>query len=440
MIADRIGPVRADAVPVACGLAAAAAIGVLSARAPVQTAGVTVGVLALGVLLWRADLALYTLIVATTLESAFAVSGNEQLSLTKLAGAVSFASFALHVVVRRQRLHLDRLHGIVLVLLGVALVSSLQARSMPDGLATSVRLASFVALIIVVSNLARDARVLVRIIWVVAASAAAAAALGIYNFLSGATLLARLTYGDPNDFAFHLAVAVPFTLWLIVSLRGARRAVALALIGLQVAGIGLSLSRGAVLGLGLGLVWHALTERRHRRLLVAAAGIGVMLMMLFIQTNPERVAAGLSAKEFAAQDNVDSRLEAWQGALGLAADRPLLGVGPGNFGSYYYEFTGNPVGTFALQVAHNSYFDVAAELGVSGFALFASFLLMVFSRAGAVMRAGAGPPGLASLVRTALVVVMVCFLTVSVHYFAPIWLVGGIATALYWEATSAYSR
>ena len=430
---------RPEVLAAGAASALAVTVGSIVAGAPVLAILAVIAIVAVAVFLARPDYSLYLLVSLTALESQFQLSSNEQLSATKLAGALSFASFTLYILVGRRRLLLDRTHLIAMLLLSVAMVSTLQAASLPDALTETVRLASFVVLYVVVTHLAAARSVLVSIAWTFVASSALAGGIGSYNFLTSQTHLARLKYGDPNDFAFVLAAALPFAIWLLVETHGWRRPLAALMIGLLAAGIVLSLSRGAVLAVGVGVIWHAVSNRRHRRLLIVAMTVSAMSALLFIQSNPERVAQGLSAKEYVAQDNVDSRLVAWNGAIKLAADHPLLGIGPGNFGVYYYEISGNPVGTFALGVSHNSYLDVASELGFFGLLLFLAFIVLSFWRLSTATARGLGPQGLASLARTSLIVVLVCFITMSEHYFAPLWLLGAIGTALHRESASASS-
>jgi len=138
-------------------------------------------------------------------------------------------------------------------------------------------------------------------------------------------------------------------------------------------------------------------------------------------------------KEKIATTNVETRLDAWKGAINLTTEHPLLGVGPGNFQFHYYEATGRPLGTPLLTVVHNAYLDVAAELGAIGMVLFLLYLIQALARLGVARRRAYGPPGYAITVRTALVVAVVSGMFLSEQYFAPFWLFGGLATALWAE-------
>ncbi|MFN2471256.1 MAG: O-antigen ligase family protein [Gaiellaceae bacterium] len=380
----------------------------------------------------RVEIALLLLVAAAPLEDAVRLSSNPQLTVTKLAGALCFASFALWALASGRRLSFDRTHAAVLLLLALALVSSLQAEEFGAATATAVRYASFVALYIVVSQFAGNHALQRRIAWVLSLAGGAAAMIALNEFLSGNTTQSRPPYGDPNDHAYMLATTLPLTLWLLGERRW--RPVVLVLAAAMSASIALSFSRGALVGLAAALVWHVLTERRGQMLLlggviVLAAGTTFLL----VQANPEQVQTGLRAKQKVATANVDTRVDAWRAATRLSLEHPILGVGPGNFRFHYLEETGRPAGTSNIGVVHNAYLDVAAELGLLGGILFLGYLAAVFARATAARRAGRGPPGMASALRTALVVAFVGALFLSEQYFAPFWLLGALATALWRE-------
>jgi hypothetical protein len=61
------------------------------------------------------------------------------------------------------------------------------------------------------------------------------------------------------------------------------------------------------------------------------------------------------------------------------------------------------------------------------------YLGAAFVRASVARRRGDGPPGLATAVRTALVVACVSALFLSAQYYAPFWLLGALATAMWRE-------
>lgn len=407
-------------------------VGLASAERPETALVAALALTAVAVALLRTDLAIMLVVASAPVELAVTTTVGG-LSLTKIAGALCFTSFALYALRSREKLSFDGSQVLVLVILGAAMLSSLQAREVGTALSTTSRYASFAAFYIVVTQFARDPRVQRWIAWVLTVASAVVAAVALNAYFKGEVLVATpLGETNPNDFAFILGTSLPFAFWLLGS-RPLLRAVAVAMIGVISAGILLSLSRGAMLGIGAGIVFLLLTDRRRARIVLAGGSIALITALLVIRADPAKFQQALFRKEVAAGHNVTTRLEAWNAAANLAADHPLLGIGPGNFRFHYYEATGNPPGTEILAVVHDAYLDVAAELGFVAAFAFLIYLGMSFMRLTAVIQAGAGPPGYAQAVRVSLVIATVSAIFISEQYFLPFWLLGGLATALWQE-------
>lgn len=382
----------------------------------------------------RYDLALLVLLGTSALESAVQISTNPQFTVVKVAGAVTFVSFAIAAVVQGRKLRFDETHTLLVLLLALAMISTLQARAPERAVPVTVRYASFVALYFVLTQFGGDYRFLRRAAWVLSASSALAAVLAVGNFFNKTFTQAAPRYGDANDLAFILATTVPLTFWLLGS-RWTSRVAAVVLIGLIGAGITLSFSRGALLGLAAGLVWHGLNHRRHLPVLLVGALIALTIAVVFIRPHRERISLGLTSKSRVADANVNARLDAWSAAIRLAVEHPWFGIGPGNFADRYFEATDTPpTGKGNINVVHDAYLDITTELGFPGLLLFLAYLLISFRRLTVCVREGLGPPGLAAALRTALVIAVVASLTLSEQYYAPLWLLGGLGTVLYSES------
>jgi O-antigen ligase len=405
----------------------------LSAAATVALRPVAVlvgAVVAIGVFAHRPRAALLLFVATIPLEYQFRIGGSDSLTVTKVAGALCLGSFAVHAVLTRRRLYADVTHAIALGLLVLALASSALAQSSSLGVTTSIRYASWALLYAVITQFPGEPVLLRRLGWTLALSAAVAGAIGSINFLTGVTQLASLRYGQQNDFAFVLAAALPVAGWVVLTSRGFARMVALAAAGLITAGIVLSFSRGAWLAVAAAVIIYVALHRRHTLRLIAFGLVAATATSLFITANPRRVQEGVAAKQVVAQQNVDSRLTLYRGAVDLASSHPLLGIGPGNFGNYFYVITGAPAGTPPLLVVHDTYLEVAAELGVPGFLLFMSFLVIAVRRLSGIIRRRAGPPELGALLLASFAANLVGFLTLSEEFFAPVWLAAGLATLL----------
>lgn len=423
-------------------LVAAAALVPLAAAAvrwpgPVALA-LAGGAVALAALV-RVEIALLLVLASAPLEGALPPSGP--ITVTKAAGALCFASFAFGLARGRLRPVRDRGRKLALWLLALALVSTtFVARYQPQALAATIRIASFVGIYLVLSHLAGRGEVLRRLAWALAIACTAAAALGLQTFLSGGRAQATLAYADPNDYGFVLATTLPITLWLATTRRKLLRVAAVGMALAQTSALVFSLSRGSLLGLAAALFFVLLTERR---LVVHVLVGGVVLAgvaLVIVNANTDRVQEALTQKENIASSNVSSRLQAWRTAGELMAERPVLGVGPGNFGPYYRERSGIPPGTFAVEVVHNTWLDVGATMGIPALALFAGLIAVAFRRLTRARSAGYGPPGLAAALRISLVVGVVSGSFVSEQYFLPFWLIAGMAAALGAEAVLPAGR
>ncbi len=427
---ERRADERTRALFAAAGLVLAALpLTLLSARQPVTAALVFGGLVTVGLCFLRVEAALLLLVASAPLDTAVSL-GSSTLTLTKVVGVVAFASLLFHLVAGRRKLHLDRSHAVIAGILAIAMVSMLLARDSGLALETTLRYASFVALYVMVTQFVGEHGVHRAVAWALSLSAAGTGAVALARYLSDESPVATLPNTNANDFAFVLATTLPLAFWLLGS-RAVLRPLVLAVIGVIAAGVLLSFSRGAVVGLAAGLAWELLARRRRLPALVGGAVVATLAVLLVIRADPARFESGLELKQQVAQYNVESRLDAWKGAATLVSEHPLVGVGPGNFRVHFYEATGNPPGTHNLTVVHNAYLDIATELGVVAAALFLLYLGMVFLRCNDAARNGLGAPGLAHAVQTSLVIAAVAALFLSEQYFAPFWLLGGLATVVW---------
>ncbi len=214
-------------------------------------------------------------------------------------------------------------------------------------------------------------------------------------------LLARLLDGRPSGpfslpaaLGGFLVISLAATAGLLWVVRGAARRwpLAVALL-LQLYALFLTRSFGALLALvaGVAVVLPA-AERRVRRAALTAAVVVALVGAVWF-------ARGRRA-EFAGADRTDPltlRAGNWGAALRMIGAHPILGVGPGAFGTFYPRLM-RP-GMNETRYAHNSYLQAVACWG-AWIALPIGVLLVAF--AGAARRAwrtgdGAGACGLAVL-------------------------------------------
>ncbi|MBY8851353.1 O-antigen ligase family protein, partial [Saccharothrix sp. MB29] len=197
----------------------------------------------------------------------------------------------------------------------------------------------------------------------------------------------------------------------------------------RAAGAAATFSRGGGLALTAAVAWLLARRALPLKALAVAAGalvaVGAVAVLLF---GPELDRA-LREKTHVAGTNVDTRELRWQAAARMLAEHPGLGVGPGGFRAGYPAASRNAEVDEQSPVAHNMYLEVAAELGLPGFALFAGLLVLTAVTGERVLRATADPLPVVA-VQASLIAVVVASTFLSQQYYLPLWsLVAVVAAA-----------
>jgi hypothetical protein len=135
--------------------------------------------------------------------------------------------------------------------------------------------------------------------------------------------------------------------------------------------IKLANSRGAVLSLAMMTFQYGIFRFGLWRSLLLAP-IGLLPIVLF---GPSRMNE-MSAEE----ESAEGRIDAWYEGFDMLIHHPLFGVGKGQFTDYNY------------LTAHNSYVLALAELGLIGFFVWLSNIVLTGLMARKVQAAGAGAP------------------------------------------------
>jgi putative inorganic carbon (hco3(-)) transporter len=176
--------------------------------------------------------------------------------------------------------------------------------------------------------------------------------------------------GRANRYAQVMVLLLPLVFavgWARYSRRVSLLAVAAGiLIAIAVA---LTLSRGAAVGFALVVVLMLLLRYLRWRTvaLTALAAVFVLLAIPQYATRLESLEQ-LAAEGVEADGSIRSRLTETIAAALVVVDHPLLGVGPGQFPTYYIAYAEE----FGLRVrsedreAHNLYFGIASDVGILG--------------------------------------------------------------------------
>ena len=230
--------------------------------------------------------------------------------------------------------------------------------------------------------------------------------------LMGAALVMSWSRGAWLGFAAGLALVAMAGLWYKAfspvkgGILGGLSGAVLGSLWLNAAGVGKLLAPvvGALSGLGMGMGVSA--SLRHRWLWMLAAVV-LLLVVMLIALGGDQLVPTVVAQRFSdfipylrlqdvrglhvTDENfaVVERLAHWEAALGMLQDRPLLGVGIGNYVPVYPAHA-LPGWRDPLGHAHNYYLHVAAETGLVGLAAYLFLLFACFRQGWLAVRSLTG--------------------------------------------------
>jgi O-antigen ligase len=207
--------------------------------------------------------------------------------------------------------------------------------------------------------------------------------------------------GGPNRFAQILLTMLPLGLSLLWTERKRdTRLLAALTSGLILAGVLLTYSRGGSVAL-IALVWllFVFGYLRVRQILVGAVVTGLLVTAVApgyigrIQSmiGLERFVSEAVVEKKQGDSAIRGRLTEMLAAMHVFLDHPVVGVGPGQFSPFYsLEYMQNPEIQFRhienTRRAHTLYFELAAETGILGLALFLTIAGIVLVRLGRLRR------------------------------------------------------
>lgn len=414
------------------GLSLFLLLGVCFAWAPGRSTMAVVVAVVLAAMVWRVEWAVLAYVAAEPFSGILQDLSSVSI---KMMGLLVFVAWLVRLLTRTWPVRLGHpAVTAVIVFTAVLLASTTLHPHGSAGLTVVSRYGAYLAVLLVLIDTMRSGLAPVRVVRWFVVSCTAAAVVGLVNFFAGGGGRAAGPLTDANDFAFFLVVAVPlaWALWRGEPDHGHVQAHAwvASMLVLTVALLA-TFSRGALLGLALVLIVAVLTQQVRFRAVVAgallvAASVGVVAMVA-----PALVHESLLAKQHIAAQNVDDRFATWQIAAQMTAAAPVLGQGPAGFdvnrGRYDQE---TAVDVQRFDVAHQTYLEVASELGLLGLA---TFLAIIGQGLSAALRAAPDqrPQGyLARGICFAFVGALAAATFLTEQYYLPLWLLTALGVVL----------
>lgn len=374
------------------------------------------------------------------------------LSLTRIAAlllGLSWLMWAASRDIRRDHI-LFTAHPwgayLLVLFVGWATVSGSWAESSYETLSDLLRLVLGVGLFVVVFSAVRTRA---QAAWVIGAFIAGATLTSLIGLIFQPTapdsVRATATIGEPNVLAavliagFALALAATLALRRHSGLRLLTAGAATAcLMTFFFTG-----SRGGLVALTAALLTGIVFGGRWRWR-IAAAGMAVAILgAIYISVfAPDEIRDRIASTTVGETRTTDARASVWRVATRMIEDRPITGVGFGNFQEKSAEYALEPGQLFRSdqvidnpQVAHNIYLHIGAELGLVGLAIFLGVLGFALGSAARAARSFERSGDAAMEIVSRGVVVALCGLLaadffLSEHFSKELWLLLGLGPAL----------
>jgi O-antigen ligase len=418
-------------------LTAALLVGVVAGYSPPMAIGLTLGVVFLILTLANLTAGVCIFAVLSFLDTVLPVQGA--LSAPKLLGLTLMLSW-LALVTAGEREHRERIFShpaflfVLLLFVGWSLISATWAENPAAAIEGFTRYLPNAMLFLIVFAAVRTRE---QLLWVVGAFVVGAFLSGLYGLMAPPPPegdVGRLSGagGDPNETAAAMVAGLALATALGIAVRGkplVRLACAAAGVICMLA-LFLTSSRGGLIALAVALIAAVfLGGRRRGTMLVAALGAVLVTVFYFATIAPADVRERVIHPE-----GGTGRVDIWTVGWRMVENNAIAGVGSGNFTTASIHYLLEPGvllrDDFIVdtpKVAHNTYLQVLAELGIVGFALFMTILLFSFVCAFKAHRvaAAAGDRELDLIARAAVVALLALFsayIFVSRDYGKQLWL------------------
>ncbi len=172
---------------------------------------------------------------------------------------------------------------------------------------------------------------------------------------------------NPNDLACVLDLMLPLSLYMVLTRTGWVRVMALITSLVTAFSITFTFSRSGFIGLVLALgtvLWKV--GRKYRMRIVVITVVAAVVIFAALPGAYRQRLSTIFNPETDQTNSAQERQQLMKVAAELAVKRSVVGIGMGNFHIY----------SFHEKVAHNSFLETSAELGVIGLI---AYLVLIFS-------------------------------------------------------------
>jgi len=186
-------------------------------------------------------------------------------------------------------------------------------------------------------------------------------------------------FGNTNDLALYLVTTLPISLAFCLGSKNAvMKVIHAACVAIMLFGIVLSYSRGAFLGVLVVAVFFALKIGKRRKFeILALLTVGALGMFVLAPSGYGNRLLSIFMPGLDPNGSADARRGELLRSLYVALRHPLLGIGMGNY---------QPNMSYNGLVTHNSYTQVASELGMIALGLYLMFIVTPIRKLSTIAR------------------------------------------------------
>ncbi|GKU23944.1 O-antigen ligase family protein [Clostridium folliculivorans] len=280
----------------------------------------------------------------------------------------------------------NKIYISLIIFLGIMVLSAIYASDKSLAIKESIRFFTYIVTMYLVSQ-CFDEREKERVIFTFIITTFVISVLGIIQYFTGigadmhiyssARPRIQATLDNPNTLgAFQVLMLFPLLSLMRVKQKNITLKIFIIITTvLCFSNIVISMSRSALIGLGVGLI-----------LLIFIFGKKILILIVPVGAVVLAMPSALSRiKQITDKTQNDSRIKIWNVAAKMMKDHPIGGVGNGNFITnypkyvkMYPQFKEEGVDVFP---SHNSYLKVGSELGVIGELSFIVILLLILREA-----------------------------------------------------------
>ncbi|TLY38671.1 MAG: hypothetical protein E6K60_00635 [Nitrospirae bacterium] len=186
--------------------------------------------------------------------------------------------------------------------------------------------------------------------------------------------------GDPNYFSVSALLCLPLAFYLIRGRPKWERWFCIGCIALTLLALTAAASRGALVALivmALIMAWRS-RQRAGGLLLVGAFAIFISVV------SPAAPVERILNPTHGDIQSTDTRKAVWAAGMRMIAENPVVGIGLGNFKPLVSQYA--EPGQRLDKIAHNTYIEMAAELGLVGLVVFVVILFGTIHQLGEIRR------------------------------------------------------